>query len=49
LSRGVIFVLDGEMLEVKRVDGDRVMYCEYGEDVEEEDRVEGETEDILVN
>ena len=30
-------MLDGEMLEVKRVDGDRVMYCEYGEDVEEED------------
>jgi hypothetical protein len=23
---GDIFVLDGEMLEVKRVDGDRVMY-----------------------
>jgi hypothetical protein len=33
------------MLEVKRVDGDRVMYCEYGEDGEEEDLVEGETED----
>jgi hypothetical protein len=39
-------MLDGEVLEVKRVDGDRTMYCEYGEDVEEEDWVEGETEDI---
>jgi hypothetical protein len=41
-------MLDGEMLEVKRVDGDIVMYGEYirrgcGE---EEDWVEGETEDI---
>jgi hypothetical protein len=34
------------MLEMKRVDGDRVMYCEYGEDGEEEEWVEGETEDI---
>jgi hypothetical protein len=41
--------LDGEILEVKHeasVDGDRFMYCEYGEDGEEEDWVEGETEDI---
>ena len=50
-QEGDIFMLDGEVLEVKRVDGDRVMYCEYGEDGEEEDWVEGETErqKILVN
>jgi hypothetical protein len=30
-------MLDGEILEVKRVDGDRVMYCEYGEDDDEEE------------
>jgi hypothetical protein len=45
-QEGDTFMLDGEVLDVKRVDGDRVIYCEYGEDGEEEDWVEGETEDI---
>jgi hypothetical protein len=48
-EEGGIFVLDGERLEVKRVDGDRVMYGKYGEDGEEEDWVEGGTENIIVN
>jgi hypothetical protein len=37
------------MLEVKRVDGDRVMYCEYGEEGEEEYWVEGSRDKILLN
>jgi hypothetical protein len=41
-----VFDLDGEIWEVKRVDGDVVLYGVFGEDDGEDDWEVGETEDI---